>query len=126
MSEAAHAAAAVNVAVVVVVAVCRVTVLLVRSFAKQDQPVAAAGRPITPEVAAPPVPTLTVNAAVPLLLTMADEVPKPLEMVGAVPESVRLFPTMNVVAACTVPATRGPNDESSAALTCNCDPLCFS
>src|SRR4051794_10197100 len=47
------------------------------------QPVVAAGNVSTPEEAVPPVPTLTVKAAVPLA-AMTGEVPKPLETVGAV------------------------------------------
>ena len=49
-----------------------------------DHPVVAAGKVITPVVAVPPVPTLIVNAAGPLLCGMVGVVPNPLAMVGAV------------------------------------------
>jgi hypothetical protein len=47
-------------------------------------PFAAVGNPIVPVLAVPPDPTLTVKAAVPLLLTMKGVVPKPDTIVGAV------------------------------------------
>jgi hypothetical protein len=46
-------------------------------------PVDDAGRPTTPLEAVPPVPTVIVNAAVPLL-TIVGVVPNPLVIVGAV------------------------------------------
>jgi hypothetical protein len=51
----------------------------------QAHPVVAAGIVTTPLVAVPPVPTLIVNAEVPLLSGTDGDVPKPLAMVGAVP-----------------------------------------
>ena len=56
----------------------------------QLQPVEAAGIVTTPLDAEPPVPTLMVNAAVPLLAVTDGEVPKPLAMVGAVAEIATL------------------------------------
>ena len=53
----------------------------------QAHPTAAAGMVMTPLEAAPPVPTLTVKAAVPLLLGIEGVVPKPEAMVGAVPDT---------------------------------------
>jgi hypothetical protein len=50
----------------------------------QFQPFAAVGRPITPLVAVPPVPTLTLNVDVPLFDATDGDVPKPLDIVGAV------------------------------------------
>ena len=47
-------------------------------------PWAAAGIPIVPVVAVPPVPTLTVNATVPFALGIDGELPNPDEIVGAV------------------------------------------
>ena len=77
----------VSVTDVVVDAVCFVrntaVEVVVTSSAKQFQPVVAAGKPITPDVAVPPVPTLMRNAAVPLLAVTEGEVPKPDDMVGA-------------------------------------------
>src|SRR5438105_6240625 len=55
-----------------------------RSTHEQVQPFDAVGRPMVPLVAVPPVPTLMVNAAVPLGVTMDGDVPKPEEMVGLV------------------------------------------
>ena len=55
------------------------------SKAKQFQPLAAVGKPITPVDAVPPLPTLIVNAAVPLFVVTEGLVPKPEEIVGAVP-----------------------------------------
>ena len=45
---------------------------------------------IVPENAVPPVPTLTENAAVPLLNVTDGEVPNPLQIVGAVADIIRL------------------------------------
>ena len=55
------------------------------SKAKQFQPLAAAGKPITPVDALPTPPTLIVNAAAPLFVVMDGLVPNPDEIVGAVP-----------------------------------------
>lgn len=51
---------------------------------KQFHPLDAVGSPMTPDDAVPPVPTLTRNVAVPLLLPIVGDDPKPLEIVGAV------------------------------------------
>jgi hypothetical protein len=62
------------------------------------------GKLITPLEATPPVPTLTVNAAVPLFVLMDGDVPKPEEMAGAVPE-ISILPVLGLyVTACTVAA----------------------
>jgi hypothetical protein len=82
------------VAVVVVVAVSRVTMLVVRSVARHAHPFAAVGKPITPLFADPPVPTFSVNAAGPLLLTIEGPEPNPEEIVGAVPLIKRLLTFM--------------------------------
>ena len=58
---------------------------VVTSTHVQYHPCDAVGSPIVPVVAVPPVPTLIVNAAVPLLFGIEGLVPKPAEMVGAVP-----------------------------------------
>jgi hypothetical protein len=51
---------------------------------------------MTPLVAAPPVPTLTVNAVVPLLLGIEGLVPKPEAMVGAV-EDIKSLEVLKAV-----------------------------
>jgi hypothetical protein len=59
----------------------------------------AAGIPTVPEVATPPVPTFTVNADVPLELTIEGEVPKPALMTSTIsftPQSKR--PTREALA----------------------------
>jgi len=108
----------VSVTDVVVDAVCFVrntaVEVVVTSSAKQFQPVVAAGKPITPDVAVPPVPTLMRNAAVPLLAVTEGEVPKPEEIVGAVEDTSKLvvvnvaaFAVVNVPAAAAVPPIAG-------------------
>ena len=93
ISPAVHGPEAVNVAVVVVAAVSRVTTLLVRSVATHAHPLAAIGRPIIPALVAV-LPTFSVNAAGPLLLTIEAPVPNPEEIVGAVPPIKRLLTFM--------------------------------
>lgn len=68
----------------------------------QFQPVVAAGIVTTPLLAVPPVPTLIVNVAVPLLDTILGDVPNPLAIVGAVELTAVLLLKSNAVAA-TVP-----------------------
>ena len=93
MSFAAHAAAAVTVTVVVVWFVCRVTVLFEKSVTWQFQPVVAVSPTVTtPEVAAPPPPTLTLNVHVPLLDATDGDVPNPLEMLGVPLPQTMLLP----------------------------------
>ena len=58
---------------------------------KQFHPLVAVGRPITPEVAAPPVPTFTRKDAVEFATETDGDVPKPLEMVGAVADNMSTF-----------------------------------
>ena len=102
ISFAAHAVAAftslycVSVADVVVEAVCAVCATevdcVVKSSAWHAHPFGAAGKPITPLLADPPVPTLIVNAAVPLLCGMEAPLPNPEAIVGAVPETRTFAP----------------------------------
>ena len=75
----------VTVTVVVVLAETLVKVVagVVKSCTQQFNPVVAVGKPITPDDAVAPVPTLMRNAAVPLLAVTEGEVPKPDDMVGA-------------------------------------------
>lgn len=99
MSLATHAAAAADVlkfpmvAEVVDEAVClvikTVALVVVMSVTKQFQPVVAAGSPITPLVAEPPVPTFIRKAAVPLWTVTEGLVPKPDDMVGTVADIKR-------------------------------------
>ena len=58
-------------------------------------PLYAAGNVSCPELAVPPVPTTTTNAAVPLLELMFGDVPNPDEIVGAVAE-INNFPLILV------------------------------
>src|SRR5207237_362863 len=99
MSEAVQACAApaavnspIGTVVVVPAPVClqakTVEVLVVMSTHSQCQPCDAVGNPTVPVLAAPPVPTLTVKLCGPLLLAMEGLLPKPLEIVGAVPKLV--------------------------------------
>ena len=53
--------------------------------------VLAVGRVICPELAVPPLPTVTKNVAVPLAYDIDGEVPNPLAIVGAV-ALARSFP----------------------------------
>ena len=64
---------------------------------EQAHPVIAAGIVITPLDVIPPVPTLSVKAAVPLFAGIEGEAPNPLAIVGAVPFQallVNLAPTV--------------------------------
>lgn len=100
MSEATHADATAAVLklpivqLVVELAVCLVinTVAdcVVKSKQLHTQPAVAVGNPITPDVATPPVPTLTVNAAVPLFVAIEGLVPNPELIVGAVLNTIGL------------------------------------
>jgi hypothetical protein len=72
--------------VLVDTATATIVTRLVTSVQLTAQPVVAAGNVSTPE-AAPPVPTVTLNAAVPADAVMDGDVPKPDAIVGAVAES---------------------------------------
>src|SRR3954467_7824360 len=93
MSDGIHGVTADIMALVVVVEICRVPISVVRSDTKQFQPLAAAGKAMSPLLAVPPLPTLTVNAEVPLLFMIDDPVPKPLTMVGAEADIASFDPT---------------------------------
>lgn len=105
MSLAVHAKAApveivwfCTVTLVVVVAVCTVRAFAVfaakavRFATLQIHPVVAVGIVITPADADPPVPTFTVNAAVPLDVATEGVDPKPEAIVGAVADTATTPP----------------------------------
>jgi hypothetical protein len=75
--------------VVIAVGSVRPVGVVPTSEAQQDHPLLAVGRPTTPLEAVPPVPTFTEKEAVLLACEMLGLVPKPLEIVGAVPETSR-------------------------------------
>ena len=84
-----------------------VVVFVVTSVQVQFQPFCAAGSPRVPLLAAPPLPTLIVKAAVPLLVATDGEVPKPEEIVGAERDSSR-FRTAKLPLNVVVPALLYP------------------
>lgn len=78
---------------------------VVMSEAKQFHPFAAVGKPTTPLVAVPPVPTFILKAAVPLLAVTEGDVPKPDEIVGAVALTARVPFTLYPAVAFISPVT---------------------
>src|SRR5208283_1224142 len=99
MSLAAHAVGTaallycVIVALVIELAVCFVmntdVLCVVTSSQCTAHPFAAVGNPTTPLEAVPPLPTLIVKTAVPLLWTTAAFVPNPDAIVGDSAEMIR-------------------------------------
>ena len=96
-----------------------VALCVVMSSHLQFHPVFAAGNPITPLVADPPVPTLILKALVPLLAVTLAPDPNPLEMVGAALLASRVDPIDNVVKAPVLGVVLpiGPGEANRAADT---------
>ena len=77
------------------------------SEAKQFHPFAAVGKPTTPLVAVPPVPTFILKAAVPLFAVIDGVVPNPELIVGAVALTASLVESMNLDEFTPLDATKG-------------------